>query len=259
MKKLNHLGETFNTVVSLYDQWRPTYCEDLYHEIFKHVTLNTESHILEIGIGTGQATKPFLDLGCQVTAVELGKDLAEFTLKKYSNYTNLKIQLGLFQDFKEHDKTYDLIYSATAFHWIPEEIGYTKVFNLLKDDGVFARFANRPYKDKSNEPLHQAIQGVYRKYTSGGDLGPEFDLDQSKSLAMIAMKYGFKKVSYYTYQRIRTFTPTGYIALLQTYSDVINMDEDQRQGFLEAIETAIMDHGGKINIYDTMDLQLAFK
>ena len=35
----------------------------------------------------------------------------------------------------------DLVYSASAFHWIPEEIGYSKVYEMLKPGGAFARFA----------------------------------------------------------------------------------------------------------------------
>jgi 16S rRNA A1518/A1519 N6-dimethyltransferase RsmA/KsgA/DIM1 with predicted DNA glycosylase/AP lyase activity len=33
---------------------------------------------MEVGIDTGQATVPFLETGCEVTAIELGRDLAEF-------------------------------------------------------------------------------------------------------------------------------------------------------------------------------------
>lgn len=30
---------------------------------------------------------------------------------------------------------------ASAFHWVPEEIGYSKVYAMLKPGGAFARFA----------------------------------------------------------------------------------------------------------------------
>jgi hypothetical protein len=53
---------------------------------------------------------------------------------------------------------------GSAFHWIPEEIGYTKVFDMLKSGGVFARFANHPYKDKGREEIHEALQKIYSVY-----------------------------------------------------------------------------------------------
>ena len=45
---------------------------------------------------------------------------------------------------------YDLVYSASAFHWIPEEIGYPKVYGMLKPGGAFARFANHPNRDPNH-------------------------------------------------------------------------------------------------------------
>ena len=60
-----------------------------------------------------------------------------------------------------------MIYFASAFHWIPEEVEYLKVFKLLKTGGTFARFANNPYKDKGNKPLQKAIQEVYARYMPG--------------------------------------------------------------------------------------------
>lgn len=41
--------------------------------------------------------------------------------------------ISILNDFSN---AYDLIYSASAFHWIPEEIGYTKVYKALKPGGV---------------------------------------------------------------------------------------------------------------------------
>jgi len=31
---------------------------------------------------------------------------------------------------------HDLVYSASAFHWIPEDIGYSKVYDMLKPEGA---------------------------------------------------------------------------------------------------------------------------
>lgn len=55
----------------------------------------------------------------------------------------------------------NLVYSASAFHWVPENIGYPKVFSMLKSGGVFARFANHPYRAKDNLPLSEEIDRIY--------------------------------------------------------------------------------------------------
>lgn len=44
---------------------------------FKYIPINESSNVFEIGIGGGQATLPILKIGCKLTAVEYGENLAE--------------------------------------------------------------------------------------------------------------------------------------------------------------------------------------
>ena len=76
---------------------------------------------------------------------------------------------------------------------------------------------------------------------------------------MIAEKYGFTDIRYALFYQERVFTAKEYIELLGTYSDHIAIEESIRTEFFSAIENAINNYGGKITIYDTMDLQLARK
>ena len=80
------------------------------------------------------------------------------SIKKFSVIT------GKFEDTVFEDNTFDLVFSATAFHWVPEKIGYEKVFSMLKNGGAFARFANHPYRDKENVELSQEIDKIYDLY-----------------------------------------------------------------------------------------------
>ena len=66
-------------------------------------------------------------------------------------------------------------------------------------------------------------------------------------------------IFYNLYHRTRTFTADEYITLLGTYSDHIAIEEKTRMKFFSEIKDAINDLGGKITIYDTIDLQLARK
>ena len=129
MPIIKGLEWTFNTVYKEYDKWRPTYVKQLYKDIFSYKEINASSNALEIGIGTGQATIPILEKGCLLTAVEYGDELSKYTKQKFSGYENFDVVNVKFEDFECEDNSLDLIYSASAFHWVPEEIGYRKVFN----------------------------------------------------------------------------------------------------------------------------------
>lgn len=253
------LETTFNTVFAEYDAWRPTYVFELYEDIFSAKEINSASNVLEIGIGTGQATLPILDKGCSVTAIELGDKLAEYTKQKFSDYKNFNIINTAFQDFECPSHSFDLIFSASAFHWIPEEIGYTNVCKMLKSGGIFARFANHPYKDKEREEMHDAIQKIYAIYMPGSSIGEEYSEENAKNRAEISKKYGFIDIDYKLYHRTRTFTAKEYISLLGTYSDHIAIEEQKRAQFFGEIQNVIEKFGSKITLYDAIDLQLARK
>lgn len=262
--KNNSLIWTFDTVVDTYEKLRPGYVDELYQTIFDYTPINNKSHVVEIGIGGGQATLPFLKTGCELTAVDYGENFCELCCEKFKEYPNFSAVSGKFEDIKFDDNEYDLIYSASAFHWIPEELGYKKVYDMLKSGGVFARFANHPYRDKCNPALSKEIDQIYAEYyyryhNKKPETPVEYSETQAQNRALIAEKYGFTDIQYKLFYRTRTFTAKEYKMLLGTYSDHIAIEENMRNKFFAKIEDAINRLGGEITIYDTIDLQLARK
>ena len=135
---------------------------------------------------------------------------------------------------------------------------------MLKSGGVFARFANHPYRDKGNPELSGKIDEIYGKYyypfhNKKQESIREYSEEQAKDRALIAGKYGFTDIRYAMFYRTRTFTAEEYITLLGTYSDHIVIEESIRNQFFGEIKEAIEQHGGTFTLYDTIDLQLARK
>lgn len=264
MAQVKGLEWTFDTVISTYDKMRPGYVKDLYQMIFDYISVNESSNVIEIGIGSGQATLPVLQTGCQLTAVEYGEHFSELCRKKFREYPKFSVITNKFEDIDFENETYDLVFSATAFHWIPEEIGYPKVYSLLKKGGVFAQFANHPYRDKGNPALTKELDEIYneyynRYYHKTQKAVQEYSEEQARQKALIAEKYGFKDICYALFYRTRTFSAKEYLMLLGTYSDHIAMEKGIREKFFSKIEEAINAHGGYITIYDTIDLELGRK
>ena len=248
----------FNEDVLNYDKMRPTYVTDLYDDVIRYSNLNSNKKTLEIGIGTGQATQPFLNTGCTLMAIELGENMAKFTREKFSRFDNFNVINYDFETITLDNNSYDLNYSATAFHWIPEKIGYPKVFDLLKSGGVIALFWNHPAREEGD--FETAIQKVYGKYqTSIKSLVHKFSEEKCLEITETIKKYGFIDVEYKLYHQTRSFDASQYMELLNTYSDHRAMQEEVRVTLEKELSDVINHFGGKIDIQDTIDLYLARK
>ena len=251
---------TFNTNPKNYDELRPTYVSKMFDDIIEYSSLDKEMVALEIGIGTGQASLPFLKRGCHLTAVELGTDLAEFSRKKFKMYENINIINDDFEHIDLTEKSYDLIYSATAFHWIPIKLGVPKVKRLLKSGGVFAWLSNHPCPSKEHLEIHNALQRVYHKYgeyfgnNALHDIKSIEDINEVKLIDRknIFDTYDFENIVYQSYQSTRTFNADEYCKLLCTYSGHINLPEEIKSSFLKDIRDAIFSLGDELIINDTI-------
>ena len=264
MPALDGLEWTFDTAAQTYEKIRPGYVPELYKAIFEYSDIDEDCHLIEVGIGGGQATLPFLQKRCFITAIEYGENLSSICREKFSDYPKFNVITSKFEDVNLDDNKYDLIYSASAFHWIPEEIGYTKVYSVLKKGGVFTRFANHPFRCKNEPELAKAIDEAYAKYyypfhNKQVTIPIEYTEEEAFHRAQIAAKYGFGDIEYKLFYRIREFSAEEYITLLGTYSDHIVIDELIRKRFFDEIAQAINEHGGVLKLYDTMDLQVARK
>lgn len=258
------LGETFDTAASLYDKMRPGYVEEIYKTIFDYIQIDNSSRVVEVGSGSGQASLPVLKTGCEFTAVEYGEKLSQLLKDKFKEYERFNVVTGKFEDVLIDENSCDLVFSATAFHWIPEEIGYPKVYSILKSGGAFARFANRPHISQDNPDLASEIDEIYNGHYNkfyGVKSGSKkwFTEDNAREISLIPAKYGFTDIKYHLFYRTRKFTAKEYIALLGTYSDHIAIEESIRNVFFGKIEDAINRYGGTISINDTLDLELARK
>lgn len=254
----------FDTAAADYAKYRPGYPAELYAAIQRYKPLGSGSLALEVGIGGGQATYPIIAAGCTVTAIESGAELAGICAEKYKDCGDFSVMVTPFEDAPLPDGAYDIVYSASAFHWIPEEAGYRKVYRILKRGGAFARFANRPYPCGADAALSGEIESVYAKYYypyhKKQPSQPEpFTAERAAELAQIAERYGFTDIQYYLYRRTLTYTAAEYTKLLGTYSDHIAIAEPTRLRFFAAIEQVIEAHGGTIAIDYTSDLELARK
>ena len=110
------------------------------------------------------------------------------------------------------DNSFDILYSATAFHWIPEEIGYPKALKILKNCGTLALFWNKPFVNREDDLLHQKIQSIYQKYRPSNKKSIENDTERYNKIAKTIQSYGFRDLQVKIYHQTRVFNSSDYIS-----------------------------------------------
>jgi len=261
----------FDEIVVNYDRIRPEYPGELFADMIDYIGPGRKK-ALEIGAGTGKATAPFLKAGYDVTAVEIGENMAAFLREKFIEYANFRVIVSAFEDASLQEDSYDLVYAASAFHWVNAETGCSKVFDLLKSGGVFALLRYN-FLATHNVALTDEIHAVYEKqyfnyYTSKPHAvrykrtHNDF-LEPAEMLINYGFKdmrdYGFSNVSLKLYDVPWTLDAAGYIKLLETFADHRGLPAENKTALYAGITRAITKHGGYISEDDVFQLYIGRK
>jgi SAM-dependent methyltransferase len=134
---------SFGAVAPAYERFRPGYPERVVEEVLTYARTPIRT-ALEIGAGTGKATRVFAARGIVVTATDPDAAmLAE--LRRHVPPTVSTVQ-ATFEDLPL-THTYDLVFAAAALHWTEPVDRWSRVSALLNEDGVFASFAGQLHLD----------------------------------------------------------------------------------------------------------------
>ncbi len=253
------LRKSFDEDAVNYDRYRPGYPEALFADVRAYAGLTADSRLLEIGVGTGQATLPFLLAGCKITGIELGENLSAYAAEKFRAYPGFSAVNQDFMAYPLEAESCDLVYSATAFHWLPKEAAYPKIMRGLKPGGCIALFWNHPFPNRMDDPSNVASRRVYDALRPSGREPKEFGPEDCLPMVRELEAQGFAHVTCRLYKRVRRLGTEDYIHLLNTYSDHRALPPQQKDAFETAMRDAIDGVGGGINIYDTIDLYLGRK
>ncbi len=260
MTQDSHLRASFDREAQRYHEIRPHYPEALFDDIVQVAGLKPGDHLLEIGPGTGQATASLAKRSFQITAVELGANLAEVARNALRGYENVRIVVGAFEDVELPDGSFDLVYAATAFHWIQQEAKFNKPYRLLRPGGHLVIIHSNHVSDEIGDAFFFASQPIYRKY---GFDDPEEDFHLPHTIDLKAAELDedlFSLVFFKAFPLAVHYSADDYAKLIGTYSPTIAMQTDQRDGFLRDIAELIeAKFNGVIEKHYAMTLTIARK
>jgi SAM-dependent methyltransferase len=145
---------SFGVVAEAYERFRPGYPPELFDLVMAYAGRPVLT-ALEIGAGTGKATRLFAQGGVAVTATE--PDAAMLAELRKHVPSSVKTVQAAFEDLRPGD-SYGLVYAAAALHWTNPEGRWPLVAALLEPGGVFANFGG-PVQ-LADPALEEAVRAV---------------------------------------------------------------------------------------------------
>lgn len=242
----------FGQVAELYDRSRPSYPAALVDDLLALAPLDEGRRALEVGAGTGIATRLVAARGVPVTAIEPSAEMAAVARRTCAGLTAVEIVESDFEAFDAGRERFGLIYSAQAWHWIDPALAYVRARASLVRGGLLAAFWNRPAWGDSG--LRRALADAYRAsapaMASDGPMHPENTrgFEDAGWLAPTSAAAGFAEPEVRRYGWTLQYSADEYVDMLATTSDVRLLAESTRVALLAGVRAVIAGHGGRLEM-----------
>lgn len=225
------LRDSFERAAAIYDEARPRYPDALFRTLLRRTGLEAPAEILEVGCGPGVASTPLAERGHRLTCLERGAELAARAGEKLGRFSGVSVVHASFEDWAPPRwGCFDLVFAATAWHWLDPSTRYVRAHRLLRDAGWLAFWSATHVFPDGGDPFFKEIQPVYDAI--GESLPSDTVLprpgERRDARREITESRCFRVVSVDRFDWETTYDATAYLALLDTFSGHIAMEPSKR-------------------------------
>ena len=229
---------SFDRAAETYNEIRPSYPSEMFDTLFRR--LPEQPSILEVGPGTGQATRDLLRRGATVHAIEIGPAMA-IKLREVLSTPALTITIGDFEHVTIPPRRADAVFSASAYHWITPRAQLDRPAHILEPRGVMAIVELHQVTSPDDHGFFAAAQPIYERYGEGhtGPLPPERRAVDPAIRATLDDDPRFEHVEVSHYDWNQTYRASDYRKLMLSYSVTQMVEPEARRGLLDDMERFI--------------------
>jgi len=263
---MDRIGLLFDEIADRYDRVRPRYPAELFADAATLTGVAAGASVLEVGCGPGQATLDLLARGWRVHAVEPGPAMAARAEANTAGRP-FAVDVCRFEDWDRAGRTFDMLFSATAYHWVAPEVRWRLAAEALRPDGSVVLATNRTVAGGTFNDVYRASIPLHARYAGDvvvgmspdartildqihavpPDLGPIWQAAEDKSMASLAGEE-FEPPVIRSYEWDATYDAADAKALLSTYSPYLRIPPESREPLLEGIAELIRaDFGGTVS------------
>jgi len=224
------LAVTFDSAAALYQRARPEYPPGLYERLLEVTGLEPPSELLEVGCATGKATLPLARQGFRITALEPGAALASAARANLAGYDVAVIE-ARFEDWQPRGAVFDLVFAATAWHWLGPTVRFSRAAAVLRPRGCLALWGAGHVVPHDGDPFFEEIQEVYDEIGEGlppGRVTPRpGELPDDREAIEASGSFEVVETRQYDWETVHD--AQSYIDLLNTFSGHISMAPWKRE------------------------------
>ena len=226
-------ARSFGSVASSYEQFRPGYPDELVDEVLAYAGRPVHT-ALEIGAGTGKATRVFAGRGIAVTATDPDAAMLE-ELRKHVPATVSTVQ-GAFEDLPL-TSTYDLVFAAASLHWTEPAHRWSRVAALLSPDGMFASFGGPMCL--ADPAVEESVRAARSQFLVEDDVptpdGTPTDSPMQWPGTELAQANQFIDVRQSTIERRMTMSARDFVGHLSTISAYLELPVSVREHVFDLV------------------------
>jgi SAM-dependent methyltransferase len=230
---------SFGMMAEAYERFRPGYPAELVDVVLAYAGQPVRT-ALEIGAGTGKATRLFAERGVTVTATEPdGAMLAELRKHVPASVTTMQAP---FEDLRPAG-SYGLVYAAAALHWTNPAGRWPGIAALLEPGGVFASFGGPG--QLVDPAVEQAVRAARAPFLDSDEVPPPDGTPADQHMQWpgteLQRSEWFTDVQQSVIERRLTMSAYEYVGLLSTISAYLELPASAQEQVLSQIMDVLPD------------------
>ena len=234
------LAESFGAEADRYDRARPSYPTELVDAL---VTQSPGRAVLDVGCGTGIASRLFVERGCRVLGIEPDPRMATVARRH-----GIDVEEATFEQWDAAGRTFDLVTCAQAWHWVDPARGTEKAAGVLGPGGRIGLFWNEGSYGPALTPV---LGAIYERHAPGLDdysilLGKGAGDRVGAAARALASSGRFEEPAITTYGWERVYTRDEWLDHLPTHSDHRSLAAERLAPLLAEVADAIDAVGGQL-------------